>query len=103
MVSIRRDVRRYVVILTVLTVIAIAITPIYEPVAIRYGAWAYGAAYMYNIHILGAEAETYLYSGLVMLSIACVTLFLADVEEKGGLSLVRLRRSLFGWIDGIRK
>jgi len=99
LVLLRKSIGRYAKILAVLLVVALAVTPIYEPIAIYYGAWAYGTAYMLNIHILGAEAETYLYSVLVMLSIACATLLFAEMEELGGLSTHSLRESLIGWMD----
>jgi hypothetical protein len=94
LISIRKSIRKYAKVLIVSLVVAVIITPVYEPTATRYGAWEYGAAYMLNVHILGAEAETYLYSVLVMLSIACATLILAEIEERGSLSARLLWKSL---------
>lgn len=103
LIAVRRNIRKYAKLLVALPIIALIATPIYEPVAIYWKAWAYGEQYMLNVHFLGAEVETYLYSALVILCIGCATLAFADAQDRGKFSLRFFWEDFVGIFKGSKR
>ncbi len=56
---------------------------LFEAIALNWQAWGYNAAHTLNVHIVGTEIETYLFSVATALAIAFATFVVADREAAG--------------------
>lgn len=68
--------------MAVFIVITLPITA-FEYFARRWGAWNYWPEHVLNIHIFGAEIETYLFMALVACALAGATFAYAHYEDEG--------------------
>ncbi len=89
---VRRDLRPYARFLGAMALLGIMLTAILEPPALGSRAWVYGQQNMLDVHVLGAEIETFLYSALLLLFAGIATIVLADHEEKGDLTVTAMRK-----------
>ncbi len=63
--------------------IGVLATVLGEPIALRWRIWTYNAERTFNVLVLGAELETYIYALLVALAVASATVAWARYEEQG--------------------
>lgn len=80
-ILLRKTLSKYQTLILITILISVVGTVIEEPPALASQAWTYNMQYMLNIHIFGAEIETFVYSALVSFCIAGATLFFADTQD----------------------
>ena len=83
LILLHKELRKYFRLMAILVLISLALTPVMEPPALAVRAWVYRVQYMLDMHFLGAELETYLFTAMVGIAIGAFTLVFADVEDKG--------------------
>lgn len=98
LLSQRKEMKPYARFLLFMCVCGVFYTIISEPPATSWGAWEYNPQQSLNIHIFGAELETYFFTTFVILAVSGATMVLAEDEERG-LPLIptigkRFRRAL---------
>jgi hypothetical protein len=89
-----RPVKRYKKLILLLVVLGVAYTAIGESTALSQQIWTYNPLRTLNIHILGAEFETYVVSVISTVAVASGTLIWARYEERG-MPLLRSTWSSF--------
>ncbi|HET9850760.1 MAG TPA: lycopene cyclase domain-containing protein [Candidatus Saccharimonadales bacterium] len=66
--------------IAVFVIITLPIT-VFEYFARRWGAWNYHPQHVLNIHVFGAEIETYLFMAMVAAALAGASFTYAQMEE----------------------
>ena len=100
-ILLRKTLSKYRILISIMILISVIGTVIEEPPALATQAWTYNLQDMLNMHIFGAEIETFVYSSLVMFCITGATLFFADAED-GHVSfrkliLLRIKEATRRW------
>lgn len=72
-----------------LAVFVLLATPFaaWEAIAFRWNVYQYQSGHVFNKHILGAEAETYLFMALITAAVVSATLIYLQEEARGQLKI----------------